>query len=103
MTELRNAAIATELERAIAVGVHGPFFAVLCRFSGLPGPRANDNLAWAVAQTIAAHGSRADRLVRELCATDARTSGRGTVEFLPIVGAFCLAARFASGRDRDAT
>ncbi len=96
MTELRNAAIAAELDRAAARGSHAELFALLCRFSGLPGPRPNENLAWGVAHAVAAMGRRADALVRDLCAT-AGTHEKGTGEFLPIVGAFCIAARFASG------
>jgi hypothetical protein len=103
MTELRNPALAAELERAIAEGARAPFLALLCRFSGLPGPRANEKLAWAVAHAITAHGPRADSLVRELCAGGGRASDKGTVEFLPIVGAFCLATRFAAGAQCDAT
>jgi hypothetical protein len=95
MTELRNPAIAAELDRAIARGSHAELFALLCRFSGLPAPRANEKLAWGVAHAVGAFGPRADALVRDLCATG-RAAEKGTVEFLPIVGAFCVAVRFAS-------
>jgi hypothetical protein len=98
MTELRNPAIQAELERAIATGSHAGFFSLLARFSGLPGPQPNDKLGWAVARALAAHGARADALVRDLCAVG-RGAERGTGEFLPIVGAYCLAARFVSGAD----
>src|SRR5579859_3557513 len=94
MTDLRNPAIQAELERAIATGSHGALFALLARHSGLPGPRPNDKLGWAGGQAIAAHGSRPDALVRDL---GAEANGRGTAEFFPIVGAYCLAARFAAG------
>src|SRR5260370_3886446 len=98
MTELRNPAIQSELERAVATGSHAGFFSLLARFSGLPGPQPNDKLGWAVAGAVAAHGTRADALVRDLCAVG-RVAARGTGEFLPIVGAYCLAARFISGAD----
>jgi hypothetical protein len=102
MVELRNAAITAELERAIAGRNHSALFGLLCRFSGLPGPRPNEKLAWAVADAIAAYGPRADELVRALCASGrGRNPEKGTVEFLPIVGAFSLAARFARGSDAE--
>jgi hypothetical protein len=98
MTELRNPAVAAELERAIARRSYSELFGLLCRFSGLPGPRANESLAWAVAHTIAGYGARADGLVAELCKVDhARQQSTGTVEFLPIVGACAWAARALSG------
>jgi hypothetical protein len=100
MAELRNAAIAAELDRAVARGDDAELFALLRKFSGLPGPRANEKLAWGVAHAVRAMGRRADGLVRDLCAT-AHAQERGTGEFLPIVGAFCVAARFASGADAD--
>jgi hypothetical protein len=96
MTELRNPAIAAELDRAIARGTHSDLFALLRRFSGLPAPRFNEKFAWAVAHAIGAFGSRSDALVLELCA-QGRIAEKGTAEFLPIVGAFCHAVRFASG------
>jgi hypothetical protein len=100
MTELRNAAIAAELDRAIARGSHSDLFALLRKFSGLPAPRSNEKLAWGVAHAIGAFGPRADALVRDLCASG-RVPEKGTAEFLPIVGAFCLAARFASGASAE--
>jgi hypothetical protein len=102
MVELRNAAITAELERAISRRTYSELFVLLCRFSGLPSPRANEKLAWAVAHAVAAYGSRADGLVRELCSSGrGRTPERGTVEFLPIVGVFCLAARVLAGTDPE--
>jgi hypothetical protein len=101
MTELRNAAIVAELDRAIARGAHSDLFGLLRRFSGLPAPRANEKFAWAVAHAVGAFGSRADALVRDLC-TQARVPEKGTAEFLPIVGAFCLAVRFTSGVSAEA-
>jgi hypothetical protein len=102
MTELRNAAIVAELERAIARRSYAELFGLLCRFSGLPGPHANESLAWAVARAIAAYGARADGLVNELCAVDrGQEYDTGTVEFLPIVGAYTWVARVESGTAVD--
>jgi hypothetical protein len=100
MTELRNAAIAAAVDRAVARGSHAELFALLRRFSGLPGPRANEKLAWGVAHAVGGFGPRGDALVRDLC-TPARDPEKGTAEFLPIVGAFCLAVRFASGASAE--
>ncbi len=95
MTELRNTAIAAELDRAVAHRSYVELFLLLRRFSGLPGPRASEKLAWAVAQSIAAFGSKADGLVAALCtAGSGRTLETGTIEFLPMVGAFSLASRY---------
>src|SRR5262245_27037292 len=102
MIELRNPAIATELEKAVARRSYSDLFTLLRRFSGLPGPNPNEKLAWAVAHAVAAYGSRAEGLVAELCSVGrGRVPEKGTAEFLPIVGAFCLAARFSSGADTE--
>jgi hypothetical protein len=101
MTELRNAAIAAELDRAVLRGSHSDLFSLLRKFSGLPAPRANEKLAWGVAHAVGAFGPRADSLVRDLC-TSGRVPEKGTAEFLPIVGAFCLAVRFTSGASAEA-
>jgi hypothetical protein len=102
MIELRNPAIATELEKAVARRTYADLFTLLRRFSGLPGPHPNEKLGWAVAHAVAAYGSRAEGLVAELCAVGrGRVPEKGTAEFLPIVGAFCQAARFASGADAE--
>jgi len=102
--ELRNPAIATEL--AAVLGGRSPMalFALLRRFSGLPGPRFNDKLAWAVGQALSDEEARAEELVKELCAMNFQRAPPGTdSEFLPIVGAFCLGARLAKGRSVDRT
>jgi len=102
MIELRNPAIAKELEKAVARRTYSELFTLLRRFSGLPGPCPNEKLGWAVANAVAAYGSRADGLVAELCSVGrGRVPEKGTAEFLPIVGAFCLAARFSSGADAE--
>jgi hypothetical protein len=108
---IRNPAIAAELDAALATGRHTALVRLLCRFSGLPGPRFNDKLAWAVGQALAArtlHGapenarSRVEALVTELCRMSAERAPPGTdLEFLPIVGAFALAARVAVGVDPE--
>jgi hypothetical protein len=99
---LRNPAITAALATALSSGDARPLFAVLCRFSGLPGPRANDGLALAVGRALAEAGEPANRLVDQLCAVDARSAPADTVtEYLPMVGAFCHAARFVTGSKRE--
>ncbi|HKQ68839.1 MAG TPA: hypothetical protein VJT73_05840 [Polyangiaceae bacterium] len=101
---LRSPAVQSALEAALtAKRAHWDFFAVLCRLSGLPGPRFNEALAVAVGRAIEAQGARGEALVQELCSVDARRAPAGTDgEFLPLVGAFCRAVQVASGRSRDA-
>ena len=66
--------------------------------SGLPGPRANAQLAWAVGSALASEGARADALVAELVAIDAQRAPAGNAaEFLPVVAAFALVARYLAG------
>src|SRR6266511_1712558 len=102
MIELRNPAIATELEKAVARRTYSDLFNLLRKFSGLPGPRPNEKLGWAVAHAVAAYGSRADGLLAELCSVGrGRVPEKGSVEFLPIVGAFCQATRYASGANAE--
>ncbi|HEY3595817.1 MAG TPA: hypothetical protein VGL13_18155, partial [Polyangiaceae bacterium] len=91
---LRNSAIAAALEQGLARRNYGDIEALLVRSGGLPGPRPNWGLAWAFAGAVAAAGNRADGLVAELLAIDAsRAPARSAVEFLPAVGAFCVASR----------
>jgi hypothetical protein len=67
---------------------------LLVRVGGLPGPRPNWRLGWAFAHSVAAARCRADGLVADLVAMDDRRAPpRSALEFLPVVGAFCLAAR----------
>jgi hypothetical protein len=101
---IRNPTITAELGSALSGRGHAGLFALLRRFSGLPGPRMNHRLAWAVGQALAAEGARADDLVEQLCAMNFHRAPPGTdAEFLPIVGAFGLAARLAKGTDDTAT
>jgi len=96
---LRNSAIASALEVALAHRTHEALWSVLVRAGGLPGPRPNWGLAWAFAGVVAGAGSRADALVAELCAMNARRAPpRSALEFLPVVGAFCVAARALAAR-----
>ena len=91
---LRNPAIASALEQALAGRSHAEVHAQLARAGGLPGPRPNWRLAWAFARAVADAGSRADALVADLVAMDERRAPvRTALEFIPLVGAFCLAAR----------
>jgi len=94
---LRNPVIAAALDGALS-GNSGPFFSQVCRFSGLPGPRPNWKLAWSVGYAIAAAGPRGDRLLTELVSLDLRRAPAGTVEeFLPLIAALSLGARFLNG------
>jgi hypothetical protein len=101
MSELRNPAVAVEIDKAIARRSYGDLFVLLRRLSGLPGPRANEKLAWAIAREIASRGVKADALVAELGrAGRGRVLETGSAEFLPIVGAFCLASRAGAAEPR---
>ncbi|HEX9296871.1 MAG TPA: hypothetical protein VF881_13595 [Polyangiaceae bacterium] len=100
---IRNPALVAEIESAVARRSYRDLFARLCRSSGLPGPRPNHKLAWAVGEAIAKHARRADALVAELCSIDAeRAPAKSAAEFLSIVGAYSLAARFLAGIEADA-
>ena len=91
---LRNAAIASALEQALVRAKHDELGALLVRAGGLPGPRPNWRLAWAFAHSVAAAHGRADALVADLVAMDSRRAPpRSALEFLPVVGVFCVAAR----------
>lgn len=96
---LRNPAVANALERALAGGGDDELKQLLCRFSGLPGPRPNWSLAWAVGSVLAGAGSRADHVLRSLTAS--ASSERGTREFLPIVAACTWATKLAARGDPD--
>jgi hypothetical protein len=99
---LRNRALVAELENALARRNYVALFALLRRLSGLPGPRANDQLASAFGQEVARAGKGADDLVRELCAMSLSRAPAGTdLEFLPIVGAACLGARLVDSPDGE--
>ncbi|HEX9406710.1 MAG TPA: hypothetical protein VF975_05290, partial [Thermoanaerobaculia bacterium] len=80
---IRNPALVAEIESAVARRSYRDLFARLCRSSGLPGPRPNHKLAWAVGEAIAKHARRADALVAELCSIDAeRAPAKSAAEFL---------------------
>jgi hypothetical protein len=97
---LRNRALATELDNALARRRYDALFALLRRLSGLPGPRANDALASAFAEEVALRGAPSEELVRTLCAFGESQAPPGTdSEFLPMVGAACLGARIAATGD----
>jgi hypothetical protein len=100
---VRNPAIAAAIDAAVGTRDRR-LFELLCRGSGLPGPRPNHPLARAAGRQIAAHGHRADALVAELCSLDIRRAPPGTaLEILPVVGAMALGARYASGDRRAET
>jgi hypothetical protein len=99
---IRNRALAVELDTALARRSYAPLFSLLRRLSGLPGPRANDQLAWAVGEEVARAGPRGDELIRELCAmNDSRAPAGSDGEFLPMVGAACIGARLAEKPDAE--
>jgi hypothetical protein len=85
MDDLRSERVSQALDRAVATGDGAPFFELLRRGSGLPGPRPNLDLARAVGSALARHEARADRIVIEL--------GRSSEEYLRVVAAMALAAR----------
>lgn len=98
---LRDPALLAALDAA-ATGPSRDVYALLCRHSGLPGPRPNLALATAVGERIATHGRRADPLVRELASVDADRAPPGTAqEFLPVCAALALAARVRADVDRS--
>jgi hypothetical protein len=97
---IRNPALAAELQSALERGKYDTLFALLCRLSGLPGPRANEPLARAFAAEVARAGPHADKLLRALCAMGPTRAPAGTDgEFLAMVGAACLGARLAHRPD----
>jgi hypothetical protein len=58
----------------------------------------------AVGRWLSEAGEPARGVVANLCAVNAQQAPAGTVmEYLPMVGAFCLAARYAAGKRRDDT
>jgi hypothetical protein len=91
---LRNPALIAELEVAVTHRRYDALYSLLCRLSGLPGPRVNEGFATVFGEAVAKLGPRADILVRELCSIGPTRALAGTdAEFLPIAGVFCLAAR----------
>jgi hypothetical protein len=97
---LRNRALVTELDNALTRRRYDALFAMLRRLSGLPGPRSNDALASAFAEEVARRGAPGEDLVRRLCAVTESHAPPGTDgEFLPMVGAACLAAQLAASGD----
>ena len=99
---IRNPALAAELQTALARRSYAALFALLRRLSGLPGPRANDQLAWAFGEEVARAGANGDELIGELCAMSASRAPAGTDgEFLPMVGAACIGARLSAQPDAE--
>lgn len=99
-TYLRDPALLAALEAAVE-GEPRELFAMLPPKSGLPGPRPNLALAAALADQLATYGKKANALVRELCAMDEERAPADTSrEFLPVCGAFSLAARWKANVDR---
>jgi hypothetical protein len=99
---IRNPALIAALDAAVARGDRG-VLALICRHSGLPGPRPNFPLAAALGRHVASYGARADALLRELCAGSPDAAPAGAAEYLPICGAQALAARYlAQDRPQEA-
>jgi hypothetical protein len=96
---LRSAALVQAVDAAVE-RADRDLFALLCRWSNLPGPQPNYGLARSVGERIASHRGRADALVRDLCSLDLERARPGTAtEFLPICGVLALAARWQAGVD----
>jgi hypothetical protein len=88
---LKSARLEAALDRAASQGETAELFAELGRNSGLPGPRPNLELGRALGLAIARHAGKADRLLRELLASNQ--------EYALIVAALALAARSIAGVD----
>lgn len=91
MDVIRSQRIDAALTRALDRGEYAELFDLLGRASGLPGPRANIDLARSVGAGIAARGGRGLPLLDALLA-----SGD---EYQAIVGALALAARIVADVD----
>lgn len=99
----RRPTLTAAVDRAIA-GDRKALIELLCRGSGLPGPRANVDLALSFAAECASRGKSADALVTYFTTLDpelAPGGGSGTygagseLEFLPICGVMACGARAA--------
>ena len=99
-TPLRDPALLAAIEEAVA-GDARNLIDLLPRKSGLPGLRPNYALAQAVAEQVATYRRNGHGLVRFLCELDPdQAPAESSRVFLPIVGAFCLAARWKLNFDR---
>jgi hypothetical protein len=90
IVELKNPRLDAALEAALRGSPPGALFAEMERGSGLPGPRANADLAAAVAARVAAAGRRGDGLLRALL---------DGPEFAVVVAVHAFAARWRAGVD----
>jgi hypothetical protein len=91
---LKSARLEGALEQAILHDKPAELFDLLTRASGLPGPRANLDLARAMGLAIAAHKGRADMLLRRMIG--------GDEEYLRLIAAVALGARSIAGLDTKA-
>lgn len=99
-TSLRDPALIQALDAAVTEAEFRELFELLSRKSGLPGLRPNMPLAIAVAEHIASYGKKGNGLVRELVGMDEdRAPADTSREFLPVCGAFALAARWKAKVD----
>lgn len=90
------------IDRAIK-GDRDPLFGLLCKGSKLPGTLANDALAEAFADIVAARGTGAAGFVIDLVTLHADEAPGGTaLEFLPMCGVFAAGALAARAKDERA-
>jgi hypothetical protein len=90
IVELKNPRLDAALEAVLRGGPPAALFAEMERGSGLPGPRANADLAAAVAARVAAAGRRGDGALRALL---------DGPEFAVVVAVHALAGRWRAGVD----
>jgi hypothetical protein len=95
-------ALSAAYERAVK-GDTRALYDLLTRGSGLPGPRANQNLVDAFAEETRSRGAEADRLIAAMAALDAdQAPGASALEFIPMCGVAGIGARAAADdRVRD--
>lgn len=90
---LRSEALAEALNKSLA-GQPSRLDELLTRGSGLPGPKANIDLALAFGETLAAHGKKADKLIeRYVHLSPEEAPGNTALEFLPMCGVVAVGAR----------
>ena len=90
------------IDRAIK-GDRLPLFGILTKGSKLPGTRANDALAEAFAELVAARGASAMAFALELASLHPdEAPGGGALEFLPMCGVLAVGALGARAKDAKA-
>lgn len=90
---LRSDALNEALEKSLS-GKPNRLEELLTRASGLPGNKANVDLALAVGESLAAQGKRADKLIeRYVHLSPEEAPGNSALEFLPMCGVVAVGAR----------